>query len=520
MKWLRRLFVSQIPTTSTLVGTSLGEPPAAAHHLSVDRVHAALRQAEQGDTLELFAIYRDIRLGHAHLQTLINQRKLAVLTKALTIVPEDPKNPVDVKAAELAQILTKTKGWIQEAMNHLLNGHLYPVAVLEQTYKPAPAASGLRYVPQCWKPVPYRLLDWTEGKLMIWDAEPITGSRTATKKEPEEMRHIIHRGHLLSDIPDQWGGPLRAALFWWLFATQDRDWWIRFLDRFGAPFLVAKYDSKDAKTKASLTSAFSQATRLFGLVVSRETDIEVTDVSTNSHGDAFKVFQDYANAELSKLILGQTMTVTAQAGGLGGAQAEVQDAARGDIETWDLTTLAETVNTQIIAPFLRINGIPGNAAMQVATDNAKDLEGKTKFIEAISKVGLEPTDEAVEALSRSSGVQLQRTARPAALPALSLAALAAQANPSAAADILERLSMPTDEQLDSIAAKGAGRLAAAFTGRYAPIRDIIAASTSAADLEHRLHVFMADRPAGHVQAVLEEALSAYAANGSATARPV
>lgn len=515
-------FVSEIipPTAPNTVGVSLGEPPAVAHTMSTDRVHAALRQAEAGDCRDLFAIYRDIRLGHAHTQTVINQRKLAVLTKALTIVPRDSKNADDVQAAERCQILTDVPGWTGTAMNHLLNGHLYPLAVLEQVYAPAAASAGLRYVPSGWHVVPYHLLDWTDGVLRIWDADQTTGHRLATKKAPQPIRHIIHRGHLLTDIPDHWGGPLRAVLFWWLFATQDRDWWVRFLDRFGAPFLVAKYDPNDKKSKGTLTQAFSLASRLFGLVVSQDTQIEVKSVATTSHGEAFKVFQEFANAELSKLILGQTMTVTAQASGLGGgAQAEVQENARGDIEAWDLTILAATVNSQIIAPFCRLNGIKGRAVLQVAVDSAKDLEGKTKLLEVAAKAGLELTDEGIEILNKSGGLPFQRSAAPAVPgPPLSLAALSALAHTDNAVAILERLGQPTNAQLDKIAENGAPRLAAAFQGRYAAVKDLIAASTSAEDLEHRLHVHFASLTPAKLQPILENALTAYAATGSATAR--
>lgn len=506
----------RIPSGRQTSATGLGEPPYATHFLTADRLHAILRSAEAGETGDLFALYRDILLAHSHTQTEVNKRKLAVLTKALTIVPGDAKNPADVRAAAVAETLLKRPGWLNVAMNHLLNGHLYPVAVLEQVYEPAPANPfGILYRPAEWAPVPYHLLDYTAGQLQIWESDD-NGNRLGGRNVPPAPRYVVHRGHLLNHIPDNWGGPLRAALFWFLFATQDRDWWVRFLDRFGAPFIVGRYESGDDKAKRTLSSAFSAATRLFGLVVSRETEIDVHAVSTNSHGEAFESFQAFANAELSKLILGQTMTTTAQAGGLGGAQAQVQENVRGDIEAWDLTALAQTVNAQIIAPFLQLNGIAGEAVLQVATDNAAELDGKTKFLTAATAAGLEVTDEGLETLSKAAGLPLRRASRPALLPPGALTALAADLTDGDA--ILRRLGQPTDAQLDGIAAKGAPDLAAAFRGRYAPVADLIAASTSAADLEHKLHVHFADLPAGRVQALIEEALVAYGATGSAQAR--
>jgi len=499
------------PGERRTVGVSLGEPPSLAGSLTVPRLLSILRNAEAGDTSDLFALYREMILGHAHFQTVFNQRKLAPLTKALTIRPVDDESPADIAASEACKWLTKSTGWLTTAMSHLVTGHLYPVAVLECVYGLAPAASGLRLTPKEWAPVPYHLLDYTTGKLMIWDADPVHGHRLGTKSEPTGPQYIVHRGHLLSSIPDNWGGPMRAALFWFLFSVMDRDWWVRFLDRFGAPFIVGKYeDGRDADRRV-LTSAFQAATRLFGLVVNRETDIQVHSVATSSHGEAFEKMQAFANGELSKLILGQTMTTSAQAGGLGGSQAQVQENVRGDIEAWDITALAETVKTQIIAPFLRFNGIVGDAELAIATATGAEMETQSRFLTAASQAGLEPTDEGIATLSKSSGIPLQRQTSPAT-PPISLSALSA----STTAARLHKLGQPTDAELDRIATAAAPKLAAAFRGRYEPIRHLIATAPDAMTLQRGLAAFTATLDSGSAARLTEEALIAYAATAAAT----
>lgn len=517
---LRTFFSSAPPTAAPMGRTTsasvMGEPPAISHNMSVDRVLNAFRQAEGGDALELFSLYREIRLGNAHFQNLYNQRKLGVLTKALNVVPADETNSDDVLAAEAAKVLTRVPGWSTIGLNHLLNGHVYPLAVLEQCYCVAPAnKQGIRYVPEEFAIVPYHSLDWSMGHLQIWDLDPVTGSRLGTRQAPIPGRHIVHRGHLLTDIPDNWGGPLRAALFWWLFATMSRDWWVRFLDRMGIPLMVGKYDTADTGSRDILKRAFASATKLFGLVISKETDIDFHEVNTTGHGDAFKAIHEFANGELSKLILGQTMTVTAQSGGLGGAQADVQENVQGSIEAWDLTALAECVNRDIIAFFLQVNGFSGRAILQVATDTTAELDSRTKFLVAIHNAGLEPTDEGIKVLNKASGLPVQRAAQAAPAMPPTFSAFARQPQESAA-DVLRRLGLPTDDQLNRIARAGAPDLATAFRGRYAPVRDIIAASASAADLEHRLHVHFADTPAAYLAPVLEDALTAFAATGAAS----
>lgn len=506
--------MDDIPASRRTVLSSQAEPMAMAHTLSVDRVHGILRAAESGECEQLFAIYRDILLGHAHTQTVFNQRKLSALTKALAIVPTDEKNPADVAAADACLALTKSPGWLAVAMNHLLNGHLYPLAVLEQVYAVNHTGKfpGVRFVPVQWIPVPYRLLDWTDGFLQIWDAAPKLGHRLGSRFEPTAPQYIVHRGHLLTNIPDNWGGPMRAALFWWLFAVMDRDWWVRYLERFGAPFIVGKYDPADEASKTLLARAFSSAVRLFGLVVSRETEIEVIPTASASYGEAFEHLQVFANGELSKLVLGQTMTTTAAAGGIGGTQANVQESVRGDIEAWDITALAETVNRDIIAPFLRFNGLAGNAELKITTATGSEMEGHSRFLSAAAKAGLEPTDAGIDQLSKSSGIPLQRIAG-GRVP-LALSAFAADPT----ARLLDLGGQPSNQTLDLIAATAATRLGAAFRGRYAPLRQLITASRSAEELEAGLAAFAKDLEPGTAARLLDEALTAYAATGSASAR--
>lgn len=522
---LRALF---LPKERKTAAYSLGEPPALASTLSASRIHGILRQAEAGDTQDLFSVYREMILGHAHTQTVFNQRKLAALADAITILPVDGDNPADVAAAKACQYLTRSPGWLTSAMNHLLNGHLYPVAVLEVVYGSAPYGSGLRFVPTQWNPVPYHLLDYGLGKLMLWDAEPTTGHRLGSRSSIDPRRHIVHRGHLLTNLPDNWGGPLRAALFWYLFAQMDRDWWVRFLDRFGAPFIVGKYeDGRDADRRL-LTTAFAAATKLFGLVVTRETDIQVHSVTTSSHGEAFEKMQAFANAELSKLILGQTMTVTAQASGMGSSQAQVQDNVRGDIKAWDITALAETVRLQIINPFLEANGLPGRAELSVITSNAAEIETQTKVLTAATQAGLKLTPEGITLFSKSTGLPFELGTAPAAqipgqrLPLTTLfdRPLALRADPIADAQSrrLRQLGQPTNDDLDRIAQAAAPRLAKAFRGRYLSLAQMIEQAPDQATLEAQLLDYTSALPPAKAATLIEDALSAYSATAASTAR--
>ena len=264
------------------------------------------------------------------------------------------------------------------------------------------------------QPVLYHLLDYTQGRMRIQDIDPVSKSPVGTYREATGRNFVIHRGSLLQSFPDNFGGPMRAALFWWLFKTMDRGWWIRFLERFGAPFTVAKYDDGRDDTKYELERALSAATRLFGLVVTRGTDVELLQANASQSGDAFEKFKETADRELSKLIIGQTSSSEARSGGLNNGQADLHSDVRDDYRDWDAGKLRETVQEQLIVPFLQLNAIPGRVRFQLGREDTQSLSDTLKTLEALPKAGLEIQDTSLPTLSRVLGYEVGRIAAPAA----------------------------------------------------------------------------------------------------------
>lgn len=421
---LVKLAERYLPTRTIFRNDTRNDPPSQAAQLDVDTLHSILDEAWSGNTQRLFAVYRDLVLGHSHGQSEFNTRKLAVVGEIPLFEPEDKKNATSVAGAELISAVWSDYQGGRAAVTHLLDAALWPVSILEKTFKPS-AKPGLRYEIKDLRPVPYHLLDYTEGRLRIQDVSP-QGHPLGTFHEPDARRYIIHRGHLMTSIPDNFGGPMRAALFWWLFSVMDRDWWIRFLERFGAPFIVAKYDPSDDGARGLLQNALSAATRLFGLTVSRDTSVELHAAAASSHGDAFEQFHDTAKKELSKLILGQTMTSEAQAGGIGGTQATVHDGVRADIRKFDALALADTLRHQLFRQLLDINGLATAPAPSVSWgSDPADAKVLADTIKTLFDASLRPTDDALSEISHDLGFTVERFSASATPPPTLLDAFSA-----------------------------------------------------------------------------------------------
>lgn len=500
---LAAYFASLIPTRVRTIWNTRNEPSYLANMLDVDRLHDILRQAEGGDTRQLFALYRDVILGDTHVQTEFTKRKLAVLGEAQSIRPRKKKDAADDAAAVfIDDYLDGVKGWLR-SLAHLLDSVLWPVSLLEKVYR---ATSDGRYVLDRLIPVPDQLLDYSTGALMIRDTDE-AGNVLGTTHAPDPARYIIHRGHLLT-MADNWGGPMRSILFWWLLGNMDRDWWARFLDRYGSAFMVGKYDPSDNDSRSVLERAFALATKLGGLVVTKSTEIEIKQAATLSSGEAFEKFHTISRREISKLILGQTLSAEAQATGMGSGVAKGQESVRNDFKQLDCRLLAETLEDQLFGQVLKINGVAGRVPrIGWGGESAEEAKATGELLGNLSQAGLEADDAALETISDRVGFGVRRSARPAmpmALPALS--ALAAP---------VPRLLLSSHDATDAIAQASAAALAQGFRGSLAPIRRMIEESTSAADLQRRILEGYPDWPAGKVATLIEEALVAFSANGCA-----
>jgi phage gp29-like protein len=500
------------------------EPNYFANTLDVDRLRQIFGEAETGNVRDLYALYRDVIIADSHVQAEFNKRLLAVLGDVLSIQPFDKNDDDDVAASDFIKEQIQDFPDFTLKCGFLLHGTLYPNAMMEKVFRPS-AKEGVRYELWMMNPVPYNDISYElTGRLMLRKLDQHSGWVTGQYEEPDPNRYIIHKSHFLSHA-DYWGGPMRSIMFWWLLRSMDRDWWARFLERYGSPFLVGKYDQADDQARATLTQAFNWATKIFGLVISRETEVEVVECGTAQSGEAFERFHDRCNDEISKLIVGQTGSSNMKSTGLGSGVSKQHEQVRQDIRQFDAKMLGETLRTQLFRQLLDVNGLTGRAPRAVWGGLSPEAqESLASSIASMSQAGYELTDEGVETVNEQLGIPFQRKAVPAPLPGMpgggdpgnpggmppgfpepELLPLAARANVADQGQL----------SVDRVAAEGAADLSRAFRGSLAPVRRIILESSSADECVERLKAFYAEWDPARVAALCEEALTAFAANGAA-----
>ncbi len=130
--------------------------------------------------------------------------------------------------------------------------------------------------------------------------------------------------------------------------------WDAFGEIFGMPMRIAKTSSRDQKEIDRLDKMLRTAGASLSMVAGMETDIQFIE---SSRGDAFNVYDkriERANSELSKLIIGQTMTIE---NGSSLSQSETHLAVFENLVEADADMLRDVINNSLLPRMIR-DGFP------------------------------------------------------------------------------------------------------------------------------------------------------------------
>jgi phage gp29-like protein len=169
-----------------------------------------------------------------------------------------------------------------------------------------------------------------------------------------------------------YGEPLLSRLYWlWFFRTHGWQYWVQWLEQFGAPFLVGRTNATmmDSATNTKSVDALAQLldkTRR-GSAIAVDKDTEIDSIDATGTGEQFKSFDQATTRQIVKVILGQTLTSDVGPTGGNRALGQVHDEVRQDKRRADIKLLA--AQGQILVNRLHeINGFSGDVPQFVMED--------------------------------------------------------------------------------------------------------------------------------------------------------
>jgi phage gp29-like protein len=199
-------------------------------------------------------------------------------------------------------------------------------------------------------------------------------------------KFVTHVAKAKSGLPVR-GGIARAAGWSYLFKNYVLKDWVTFTEVFGQPLRVGKYHpgATDAD-KQTLLAAVANIGTDAAAIIPESMMIEFTEARQGASADLYRGFCEYLDAQVSKAVLGQTLTTEVGRGGGSRAAAQVHDAVRRDIIAADARRLEATLNRDLVRPIVDLNLGPRARYPKVSLSLPSDTEIKI-FADIVAELG-------------------------------------------------------------------------------------------------------------------------------------
>ncbi len=169
------------------------------------------------------------------------------------------------------------------------------------------------------------------------------------------FKFIVHFAKAKTGLPIR-GGLARAAGWSYLFKNYVLKDWVTFTEVFGQPLRVGKYHpGASEQDKQALLQAVSNIGTDAAAIIPESMLIEFTEAHQTASAELYQRFCEYLDAQVSKAVLGQTLTTEMPRSGGSRAAAQVHESVRRDILNADARRLAATLRRDLIRPVVDLN---------------------------------------------------------------------------------------------------------------------------------------------------------------------
>lgn len=315
-----------------------------ARGLTPSRIHAILRQAEQGDWLRQIELADDMEERDPQIYSELDKRKRAILKLDWDIAP-----PAGASAAEKAQA-EQVKEWVQALPNFkrtvvwpLLDAILKGFAAVEMWWQPDQGVLTPRFseTPQRWF-----CLSEDRRNIHLRDS-------TAYGQPLNAFNWLAHRHPARSGYPAR-QALSRVLMFPFLYKHYSTADLAEFLEIYGLPLRLGKYPGGATdKEKLTLLRAVTEIGHNAAGIIPEGMSIEFQNAAQGTQVP-FEAMLNRMDAAISKAIIGQTLT---SGEGQHGTQAlgNVHNEIRLDILAADAELVAATITQQLVAPMALLN---------------------------------------------------------------------------------------------------------------------------------------------------------------------
>lgn len=243
-----------------------------------------------------------------------------------------------------------------------------------------------------WEP---RELKWRDPRWFTFDDE--TGEVPLLREPGENVplqpfKWIFHQAKVKSGLPIR-GGIARAVCWTFLFKSFTAKDWAIFCEAYGQPLRLGKWgEGATEADKEILLKAVANIGTDYSAIVPTSMAVEFIKADIAGSHELYEKRSDWLDRQVSKVVLGQTGTTDAIAGGY--AVGKVHNGTKDDIERSDAKQAAATLRRDLVRPYIDLNKGPQKAYPKVrigrpeTVDTDKWMANIKTFVSMGGKVGM------------------------------------------------------------------------------------------------------------------------------------
>jgi len=348
------------------------------------------REAASGDVLRQTELFEEMEEKDTHLTSVLQTRKLAVSGLDYEIMPAGENVKQKDTALFVEKVITNIKGF-NDSIRDILDALGKGFSVSEIIYK---YNNGKIEIESIERINQRRFVFAAEDGILLKRPRLLTEEAMSYGIELPEYKFIYFKYNPRSGIAPK-AGLLRPIAWMYLFKNYSLKDWVIFNERYAMPSRIGKYSggATDPQIK-ELEKAVRRIGTDAAAVISDNTIIELIESKARGEVGAYEKLCEYADDQMSKAVLGQTLTSGTGSGSSGSyAQAKVHNMVRQDLIKSDMISLAAVIRDQIIKPLVRLNF--GNdepiPQFKFQVGNKSDLKTDSEILKNLREAGFDQT---------------------------------------------------------------------------------------------------------------------------------
>jgi phage gp29-like protein len=351
--------------------------------LTPARLVRILKSADDGHLVDQHRLFADMEDRDPHLVCEIGKRKLAVMGLDWDIVP--PRNATAKEKADaewVKEMLTDAVDPIEDLILALMDGVGHGFAAVE--------------------------IAWSVGKERLPTFYPCPQEWFQLSRDRRELRLLDHATDGAALRSFGWvlhthGKPktgylgrmgLHRVLVWpFLYKAYGLGDFAEFLETYGLPIVVGKYyQGASAEEKASLMRAVTALGHDARAIMPADMQLEIQKITGGGDSTPHLAMMGWADDSMSKAILGQVLSASAKATGMGSGVADLHGEVRDDIRDADARQIAGTITRDVIYAMLALNrgidSLSRCARMVFDTGEAENLQALATGVKTLRDAGV------------------------------------------------------------------------------------------------------------------------------------